>query len=623
MRLLRLSLHEVSADDRAIYLDQLREHWRLDAWTVAGQLLALAALAPVIARSGLSGWHIGSSLLLLLGSWAWALRAPWRLRHVTLTEQSYPRWRALTLWRELAQSLGWAILALGLWSALGERWHLLILVGLLVFIYTSMFFTTHDSGVAAVASLPILLILSAWLLVSGGEGHALIALILTASTLTCLVVGRLIEQRLMDAERLRRRNEALLAELAREIEHVRQARDEAQEANRQKSHFLATASHDLRQPLHSLTLLAGLLSRTDDPREQQRTAERMQSALDGLRFVFDQLFDIARLDAGKHPHRPQVLAVTPLLSTLHAEMGPTFDAQGLRWTCDPGPGLGCLADPVFVQRTLRNLLDNALRYTPHGGVHLRARQRGPHTVLQVWDTGCGMSRALRERIFDDYTQGHNPERQRRQGLGLGLAVVRRLADAGAYRVTVRSRPGRGSCFSVWLPSAPLPSAQLPSTVGEFAIGRPADEAAPRVPQASLPCPALIALIDDDDDVRQATRDTLQHGGWQVADGASSQQAIDAVARLGRMPVAVLSDHRLSAHADGTHEDGLQAIQALRHEFGLTLPAFLLTGDLDPSLPRQCQAQGIVHLRKPLSTTDLLQAVSQNLPDRTSDTTPSG
>jgi len=116
---------------------------------------------------------------------------------------------------------------------------------------------------------------------------------------------------------------------------------------------------------------------------------------------------------------------------------------------------------------------------------------------------------------------------------------------------------------------------------------------------------------------------LQHGGWQVADGASSQQAIDAVARLGRMPVAVLSDHRLSAHADGTHEDGLQAIQALRHEFGLALPAFLLTGDLDPSLPRQCQAQGIVHLRKPLSTTDLLQAVSQNLPDRTSDTTPSG
>jgi CheY-like chemotaxis protein len=244
-------------------------------------------------------------------------------------------------------------------------------------------------------------------------------------------------------------------------------------------------------------------------------------------------------------------------------------------------------------------------------------------VLQVWDTGCGMSRALRERIFDDYTQGHNPERQRRQGLGLGLAVVRRLADAGAYRVTVRSRPGRGSCFTVWLPSAPLPSAQLPSTVGEFAIGRPADGAAPRVPQASLPCPPLIALIDDDDDVRQATRDTLQHGGWQVADGASSQQAIDAVARLGRMPVAVLSDHRLSAHADGTHEDGLQAIQALRHEFGLALPAFLLTGDLDPSLPRQCQAQGIVHLRKPLSTTDLLQAVSQNLPDRTSDTNPSG
>lgn len=124
-------------------------------------------------------------------------------------------------------------------------------------------------------------------------------------------------------------------------------------------------------------------------------------------------------------------------------------------------------------------------------------------------------------------------------------------------------------------------------------------------------------------MRQATRDTLLLGGWEVADGASAPQAIEAVARQGRMPMAVLSDHRLSAQTDGTHGDGLQAIQALRHEFGLTLPAFLLTGDLDPSLPQQCQAHGIVYLRKPLSTADLLQAVAPSLPDRTRTTTPSG
>ena len=157
MQLLRLSLEGLPADDRAIYLDQLREHWRLDAWTVAGQLVVLLALVPVIARSGLQWWQWGSGVALLLGSWAWAARAPWRLRQVTLDEHNYPRWRRRTLCRELAQSLGWAVLASWLWGTLGDEWHLLILTGLLVFIYTAMFFTTHDTGVATTASVPILL----------------------------------------------------------------------------------------------------------------------------------------------------------------------------------------------------------------------------------------------------------------------------------------------------------------------------------------------------------------------------------------------------------------------------------------------------------------------------------
>lgn len=586
MRVLRLSLEGLGADDRAIYIDQLREHWRLDAWTVAGQLLVLLALGPVIRASGLPWWAWGPAVALLLGSWAWAARAPWRLRHIQINDNNYPRWRARTLWRELSQSLGWALLSIALWGALDEQWHLLILTGLLVFIYTAMFFTTHDTGVAVVASTPILLMLSARLVLSDGQGHRLIALILTVSALTCLAVGRLIEQRLLEAERLRRRNEALLAELAREIDHVRQARDDAERANRQKSHFLATASHDLRQPLHSLTLLAGLMHQEDDAERLRHTAGRMQTALEGLRFVFDQLFDMARLEAGKHPHHPRALAVAPLLESLHAELAPTFEARALGWHCHPVPAtLGCMADPVFVQRTLRNLLDNALRYTTQGQVCVRARLRGNCTVLQVWDTGCGIAREAQATIFDDYVQGHNTQRQRSQGLGLGLAVVRRLADAGSYRVTVRSRPGRGSCFSVWLPACPAPAA-TPTVLGA------------RTAQPATP--PLLALVEDDDDVRQTTCDIMRQAGWQVAAGASSQDVIERIAQVGQMPAAILSDHRL-----GDQEDGLQAIATLRHEFGLAVPAALVTGDLDATLPGRCDAHQVLHLRKPIDRGQLI------------------
>ncbi|NBD20840.1 response regulator [Aquabacterium fontiphilum] len=591
MQLLRLSLSGLPPDDRAIYIEQLREHWRLDVWTVPGQLLALLALSPVILGSGLKWWAWLGPVALLLASWAWAVRAPARLRRVTLDEASYSRWRRRTLLRELAQSLGWALLAAALWGALDEQWHLLILTGLLVFTYTAMFFSTHDTGVAAVASVPILLTMQARLWWSDGAGHGTIALILAASMLTCLFVGRLVEQRLFEGERLRRRNQALVRSLEHEMAQLSQARDAAQQANQHKSAFLAAASHDLRQPLHSLTLLSGVMARTADAPTLQATAQRMQSAIDGLRFVFDQLFDIARLDAGKQPPRPQALSVDAVLSALSDEMAPLCEAKGLRWQCLPAAGMGCMADPVYLQRSLRNLLDNALRYTAQGGVLLRARRRGPHVVLQVWDTGPGIARDWRARIFDDHVQGHNAQRLRSEGLGLGLAVVRRMAEAGGYRIDVRSRPGRGSCFALWLPACPPPKPAPGPAWGSLT-----DSAGGPTPDA----PPIVVIVEDDPDVRDALARLLPLAGWAVAAGATCEEAVEAVAALGRMPHVALCDHRLAGP-----DDGLAVIARLRHEFGRALPAGLLTGDLDAGLPARCAAEEVVLARKPLRDDALL------------------
>ena len=601
MRFLRLNLQGLSPTDRAIYLEQLRDHWRLDVWAIPGQFIALLALIPVVRRSGLAPWEWGPPIALLLATWAWGSLSIWRLRRVVLDAANYPRWRAITLMREVTQATGWALLAAMLWGALPSQWHLLILTALIIFGYTAMFFSTHDSGVATAANLPILLIVLTRLLLDPAEGTATIALILTLSMVTCLGVGRLIEVRLLDAERLRIRNEQLVAELADEVDKVRQAKEAAEQANRHKSDFIATASHDVRQPLHSLTLLSGLLvTRLQEP-ESRGLAGKISAAVDGLRGIFEQLFDIARVDSHKLVHQARPFVLQPLLSQLGDEFELLCAERGLHWqACDargPGADRAVNADPLFMQRILRNLLENALRYTvPGGTVRLRPRLRGDWVVVQVWDEGPGIAPADRTRIFEDYVQLHNPARHLREGLGLGLGLVRRLVQAGGYLLTVRSRPGRGSVFSLWVPAAPWATATEP--------GSTAPSSMPALPAGGDACPPrTVLLVEDDDEVRGTTATVLQAHGWACFAGATLPQAIDALARAEAWPTALLTDLRL-----GTPDDGLDVARGARHEFGLELPVLLLTGDLDPALDARAREAGVALRRKPLSPGELLQAL---------------
>jgi signal transduction histidine kinase/CheY-like chemotaxis protein len=600
MKFLRLNLQGLTPTDRAIYLEQLRDHWRLDVWAIPGQFIALLALIPVVQRSGLRLWEWGPPIALLLATWAWGSLSIWRLRRVVLDADNYPRWRAITLMREVTQATGWALLAAMLWGALPSQWHLLILTALIIFGYTAMFFSTHDSGVATAANLPILLIVLARLLLDPAEGTATIALILTLSMVTCLGVGRLIEVRLLEAERLRIRNEQLVAELADEVGKVRLAKEAAEQANRQKSEFIATASHDVRQPLHSLTLLSGLLtSRLQEP-DARGLAGKISAAVDGLRGIFEQLFDIARVDAQKLVHQPHAIALRPLLSQLADEFELLCQDKGLRWQHLHAQGVPAhtlvQADPLFMQRILRNLLENALRYTPPGQtVRLRTRARGPWLVVQVWDQGPGIAPADRARIFEDYVQLHNPARHLREGLGLGLGLVRRLVQAGAYRLTVHSRLGQGSVFSLWVPLVPVTEATAPTP-----------EATPLHDPHALPgqgATRTMLLVEDDDDVRDTTRTVLQALGWQCFAGATLAQAIEALARADAWPQALLTDLRL-----GAGDDGLAVARQARHEFGPELPVLLLTGDLDPTLNARAAEAGVVLRRKPLSPAELRQAL---------------
>jgi signal transduction histidine kinase len=472
LTLLHRSWHGLPAIDQRVCMEQLRELWQMGLWSVPGQLAGLIVTLKVIAQSSLS-WHEWSGPVgLLLATWlvsgAWLVR----FRQRGIHEHNYQRWRHRTLLREATQSIGWGWLGAVLWAGLTPQWHMLLLVGIVVFCFTSLLFCMKDFGVAVLASSPVMLIMVARLSVSDEAASPYVVLILLAAYITYLGIGQALAQRLFEGARLRHFNAELAAQLATEVKSVQAARQRAEQASRDKSAFLTAASHDLRQPLHSLTLLAGMLEHATDFDTVRHTSVRMQAAMEGLRSVFDQLFDLALLDAGKQPHRPQHWAVDTILGTLHDEYAAAFEAKGLNWRLDTRP-VWVEADPLFVQRIVRNLLDNALKYTQQGQVRLRVCLRGARVHLQVWDTGQGIPPALHQRVFDDFVQGHNAERRRSEGLGLGLAVVRRLAEQGGYAIRLLSREGRGSCFSLSLPlgTAPIPNPVLLGALGPAGDGR--------------------------------------------------------------------------------------------------------------------------------------------------------
>ena len=387
---------------------------------------------------------------------------------------------------------------------------------------------------------------------------------------------------------------AAMKALNEEVRRHAEARREADAANRAKSMFLAAASHDLRQPLHALGLYAAVLDEKVDEPEVRQLTRSINTSVDALENLFSEIMDISKLDAGVLHAHVTTFRIDAVLDRVRAEFDEPARAKGLKLKVQSCPSL-VQSDAVLLQRIVNNLVANAVRYTERGRILVGCRRRGPRLRIEVRDTGIGIAPTELSRIFDEFYQVGNLERDRSKGLGLGLAIVRRLGDLLHHRIFVRSRPGHGSCFAIELPF-------------EAACDPAANEVAADDVAASIE-DKVVLVIDDEPSVRDGMEILLNQWQCRPIAAASLQDALDELDRLAIAPDVIIADYRLRESV------GTEAIEVLRQRYGADLPAVVITGDISPERLAEFEASGYQHLHKPVPPARLRSLLASLLDSR--------
>jgi signal transduction histidine kinase/CheY-like chemotaxis protein len=368
-------------------------------------------------------------------------------------------------------------------------------------------------------------------------------------------------------------------------------RDEAERANIAKSKFLAAASHDLRQPLQSLTLFASVLNERIKYPEVSKIVGNINASVRALEQLFNALLDISRLDAGMLQPALRHFRLQEIFDRLMNDHAPEAAQKGITLECAPAEVV-VYSDVALLERILRNLVSNAVRYTEQGGVRITSATLGDQVRIEVADTGIGIPADRQREIFDEFTQLGNPERDRTKGLGLGLAIVDRVARLLGYPLHVESRPGAGSHFSVEVPRG---DAQ------RLAADELADAAGAQGDVAGL----RVMVVDDEIGIREGMRTLLEQWGCAVVLAGSEDEAVAAARQSGFIPEVVIADFRLR---DG--RTGAQAIQRLERELGVTMPALIVTGDTAAERLREARTSGYQLVHKPVQPA-MLRAFLRN------------
>ena len=373
---------------------------------------------------------------------------------------------------------------------------------------------------------------------------------------------------------------------------IRNSKEKAERANLAKSKFLAAASHDLRQPLHALGLFASALNERIKSPDERLLIENINQSVSSLEELFNALLDISRLDAGIIQPKFQHFWIMGLMDKLFTEFKAQARRKGLNMQLD-GADVVIYSDQILLETMLRNLIGNAIRYTQSGEVKVAWLIDGSKVCIEVRDTGVGISDDDKVHIFQEFLQLNNPERDRTKGLGLGLAIVRRLSGLLKSTISVQSTIGLGSVFRLDIPLGDASMiADNDSLVMQFMENEPA---------------MLVLVIDDEPSVRTAMTGLLNTWGHEVIVVDSLSEALQAT---NRPPDVIIADYRLA-----NEQTGIEAIKGIQQLWGREIPSLIVTGDTAPERLREAQSSGYAFMHKPVNSAKLrafLRSVSRRI-----------
>ncbi len=369
------------------------------------------------------------------------------------------------------------------------------------------------------------------------------------------------------------------------VEQLRQQKDEAEQANISKSKFLAAASHDLRQPLHALTLFTSVLDELIQYPKVRKVVDQINASVQALQSLFNALLDISQLDAGVMKVEKTDFNLQPLFNKLANDFNPQAREKDLTiiW---PTCSFAVHSDQSLFEQILRNYISNAIRYSSKGEVHIHCIAKDQLLCIQVIDTGVGIAEEDQQAIFEEFHQLNNPERDRSKGLGLGLAIVQRTANLLGHNIGMESQPGKGSTFSITLEQANI--AQITS------------EIKPPVKSNILSTnKVLIIVIDDERSVREGTKSLLEAWGCEVITATDKQKAMSKLSQQNQSPNGIIADYRLR-----NNQTGIEAVHAIQSEYHNDIPTLIVTGDIAVEHLREVNSSGFQLLHKPVAAVKL-------------------
>lgn len=425
-----------------------------------------------------------------------------------------------------------------------------------------------------------------WLFTMGDQLHIVLAAMMLVFLPMTIVQGRKRNQVFIEAQTLRFRNESLARKL-------KEQRDLAHEASVAKARILAAASHDLRQPIHAITLFLDALDNSRSDADRSRLVVSIRSALTALRELLDTLLDLSKLDAGVVKPNPDIVSVDSLFVEIDNAFSPLALKSGLRFMLwMPRTPLTLRIDRRLLLSVLNNVISNALKNTRRGGVLIGLRRSAADLVFEIWDTGSGISAEHIEHIFDEYYQVDNPHRDRSKGMGLGLAIARRISNLLGLQLSCRSRPEKGSVFQIRIPSSLVVHDHLEPT-----------DVSPRhdeVGQDALQG-RRIMLVEDDPLVAAGLSEAMAVHGIGVSIFGSAEAAL-AAPDLTSVD-AFIVDHQLAGPMNGL--DFLRTASTRR---GKTVKAVVISGNTSPEFVRTVRQLQWPLLFKPVDSRSIFHAL---------------